>query len=466
MIMDTPENSDGTVFRPGITADVLQAHHIRHVGEYDAEILAGHWQAGVAIPYYTADGGPLIVNGQPFHRLRPDHSKNGAKYLSPAKSGCQLYIPLGQDFSNAKELVIAESEFKALCLAMRSIPAVGLGGFSSGLPGGKMLPALEELLHLHKFETVHFLGDNDTCSNFEFSREAVKLANALTKDCVLKLPRIPVSLPKGIDDVAEHLGDGFTVFWQDAKTKAVKVSPKMDPDSLAVMLLGPELPTLKELPDWKTDHYPRLAALSSHLGPVALDALAREVKANFGTSTEAFKKEAARKKAERETPENEGATPTLDIYFDGQKYFRRSGGGYETLGREDMMLHLRSIGFPHKLAGFSELSPCEVALNRIQTANRIDYAGPFCGRPAGIYRENGLIVLATQGPTIIEPKEGDAAPLLNFFNSLFGDRIDPFFERQVATFMLWLRQGRLALRNYSSILTRTSSRVCWPTRLR
>ena len=95
MIMDTPENSDGTVFRPGITADVLQAHHIRHVGEYDAEILAGHWQAGVAIPYYTADGGPLIVNGKPFHRLRPDHSKNGAKYLSPAKSGYQLYIPLG-----------------------------------------------------------------------------------------------------------------------------------------------------------------------------------------------------------------------------------------------------------------------------------------------------------------------------------------------------------------------------------
>lgn len=316
MIMDTPENSDGTVFRPGITADVLQAHHIRHVGEYDAEILVGHWQAGVAIPYYTADGGPLIVNGQPFHRLRPGHSKNGAKYLSPAKSGCQLYIPLGQDFSNAKELVIAESEFKALCLAMRSIPAVRLGGFSSGLPGGKMLPALEELLHLHKFETVHFLGDDDTCSNFEFSREALKLANALTKDCVLKLPRIPVSLPKGIDDVAEHLGDGFTAFWQDAKTKAVKVSPKMDPDSLAVMLLGPELPTLKELPDWKTDHYPRLAALSSHLGPVALDALAREVKAHFRISTEAFRKEAARKKTERETSENEGATPTLDIYFD------------------------------------------------------------------------------------------------------------------------------------------------------
>lgn len=94
------------------------------------------------------------------------------------------------------------------------------------------------------------------------------------------------------------------------------MSPKMDPDSLAVMLLGPELPTLKELPDWKTDHYPRLAALSSHLGPVALDALAREVKAHFRISTEAFRKEAARKKTERETSENEGATPPLDIYFD------------------------------------------------------------------------------------------------------------------------------------------------------
>ena len=180
---------------------------------------------------------------------------------------------------------------------------------------------------------------------------------------------------------------------------------------------------------------------------MALDALARDVKSHFGISTEAFKKEAARKKAEREIPENEGATPTLDIYFDGQKYFRRSGAGYETLGREDMMLHLRSIGFPHKLAAFSELSPCEVALNQIQTANRIDYAGPFCGRPAGIYRENGLAILAAQGPTIITAKEGDAAPLLTFLRSLFGYRIDPFFDRQITTFMLWLRHARLALKN-------------------
>ena len=40
--MDTPENSNGTVSRPGITADVLKAHRIRHVSEHEAEILAGH----------------------------------------------------------------------------------------------------------------------------------------------------------------------------------------------------------------------------------------------------------------------------------------------------------------------------------------------------------------------------------------------------------------------------------------
>jgi hypothetical protein len=50
MDADTPENSNEAVSRPGIPADVLQAHHVRHVGEYDAEILAGHWQTGVAIP--------------------------------------------------------------------------------------------------------------------------------------------------------------------------------------------------------------------------------------------------------------------------------------------------------------------------------------------------------------------------------------------------------------------------------
>ena len=100
-----------------------------------------------------------------------------------------------------------------------------------------MLPALEELLHLHKFETVHFLGDNDTCWNFEFSREAVKLAKALPNGCILKLPRIGVDLPKGIDDVAEHLGEGFSHFWDQARDAAIPVDRKPDVHRLAVSLL-------------------------------------------------------------------------------------------------------------------------------------------------------------------------------------------------------------------------------------
>ena len=275
----------------------------------------------MAIPYYTADGGPLIVNGQPFHRLRPDHSKNGAKYLSPAKSGCQLYIPLGQDFSDAKELVIAESEFKALCLAMRSIPAVGLGGFSSGLPGGKMLPALEELLHLHKFETVHFLGDNDTCSNFEFSREAVKLAKALPNGCILKLPRIGVDLPKGIDDVAEHLGEGFSHFWDQARDAAIPVDRKPDVHRLAVSLLRRELPTIKADPNWRDRYLPHIISLAAHLDVMACEDLASEVKDQLGIPAgtfrravkEAFKSQQrereSRARASRQQTENHQTEP-------------------------------------------------------------------------------------------------------------------------------------------------------------
>ena len=177
---DTSENSDGTVSRPGITADVLKAHTSAMSAntrpKSSPDIGGREW----LIPYYTAGGEPLIVNGEAFHRLRPDDSKNGAKYLSPAKSGCQLYIPLRQT-SRARRNWSSRSRSSRRF----ALPAKHSGGrpgrILTGLPGGKMLPALEELLRLHKFETVYFLGDNDTCLNFEFSREAVKLAKALPK---------------------------------------------------------------------------------------------------------------------------------------------------------------------------------------------------------------------------------------------------------------------------------------------
>ena len=54
---------------------------------------------------------------------------------------------------------------------------MAVGGISSTVPGGELLPDLRKTLsNWQAIKTVYFLGDADTALNPEFSREAVKLA--------------------------------------------------------------------------------------------------------------------------------------------------------------------------------------------------------------------------------------------------------------------------------------------------
>ena len=135
-----------------------------------------------------------------------------------------------------------------------------------------------------------------------------------------------------------------------------------------------------------------------------------------------------------------------EIYFDGSSYFHPDKTGYKHFGREDTVLHLRYIGFLHRTAHNVELSPCEFALHRLQTEHRVDFAGPFCGRPPGFWKEGTTTILCTQGPTIIEPKQGDASPINFLLTSLFGKGRDPHFNTQLLTFYGWLQHARNALR--------------------
>src|SRR4029077_12805620 len=95
-----------------------------------------------------------------------------------------------------------------------------------------------------------------------------------------------------------------------------------------------------------------------------------------------------------------------------------------------------------------ETTPCEDMLHRMQMMNRVNYAGPFCGRPPGKWKETDVTILATRGPTIIEGKQGDAELMVKFWESLLGKGRDPFFEEQYKTLLGWLKHGRVALRNY------------------
>ena len=147
---------------------------------------------------------------------------------------------------------------------------------------------------------VYFQGDADTCFIFEFSLEAVKLAKALPPGCTLRLPRIPITMPNGIDDVRQKLGDEFLAFWEKIKNTATPVPPKLSPSGkLAASLALQELHPMAMLPN-KDTLMSRLTELASYLGPLALDRLARGVTKEFGHPFKTFCEAAKRRATDRE----------------------------------------------------------------------------------------------------------------------------------------------------------------------
>jgi P4 family phage/plasmid primase-like protien len=91
-----------------------------------------------------------------------------------------------------------------------------------------------------------FLGDTDTTTNFEFSRQAVFLAQALP-GIPIYLPRIPLNEPKGIDDCREVMGTAFRVFFRKQIERSIVVWPKFSALSVAILLLEREQSALSSL---------------------------------------------------------------------------------------------------------------------------------------------------------------------------------------------------------------------------
>ena len=262
------------------------------------------------------------------------------------------------------------------------------------------------------------------------------------------LPRIPLAMPKGIDDVREQEREGFATFWEKVAAAAIEVSDKADPSSLALRLLESEWETIAKQKDI---YLPQLIALGSDfISETSLDELAKRVKATWDTNISAFKSDATKRKHDR-AGKAELSLPTT-FYFDGRRYYRPNKDAFEQISREDAMLNLRAAGYWHRLATGCELTPCEVVLHRVQMEHRVDYAGPICGRPPGLWQESGARILCTRGPAIISATKGDASPLVQFLASLLGKGRDLFFEKQFTTFVGWLLHARDAIRNHEQHL--------------
>ena len=452
------------ISRPGISADMLGRGGIRHVDESEAESLVGYYAAGVVIPYRRLDGSALLTpDGMPFYRLRLDNPKGSARYLSPRDAGAQIYVPPGllDLVKPGCDLAIAEGEFKALALTEAGFPTLGIGGISSACRRDsenevELLPDLADAIARIDPGKVLFCGDNDTALIADFSREALKVASLVAVPVLL--PRIPVNSPhKAADDMRDALGDRFPERWREIVAAAEPVTRDTKPASLALRLLRREHDAIRRLSGDALDRArERLTKLGAHFRDDALtfDGISEIAQAaglsrqTFKAATKAIADKIADDAADARTRELDRITADADamLCFDGRGYWRKElNGEYGQLCREDARLNLGRAGL-NMASRKGRPSEADMALYQIQRQHRVTYAGPLCGRAAGIYSENGHAILVTKSPRWIEPVRGDYPTIEKVVANLFGRAAgDPLAATQAQVFVAWLKLARIAM---------------------
>lgn len=450
---------DATPTRPGITPDTLAAAGIRHVSAAEAKELCGLGVAGLWIPFHDIDGNPVEDGGKPYGRLRLDRPQSDRKYHQQAGTKVHAYIPPKlKDADASSGLVIVEGEFKALALVEAGQAAVGISGFYGWQQGEAIHPDILRAIELTGAARLLFLGDNDTALNYQFSHAAHKLASA--SPIPVLLPRIHLDAPgKGVDDVREVLGARFVDWWRCAVEAASEVDTEGGAGEVAVALLEAEKENLR------AGRFGGMSRVKARRRLINIGAATMRDMAAFeevmvilrdaglfqkGDFVRAVKQ--ARKAAKR--LERANSHEVISRWAtDGKEYFLHRGDVWQPMTRTDCLLTLDAQGMPRIPEQGETRSAAEEALLKIQDKRRVTYAGPLCGRPAGLHEEMGERFLATRSPSIIEGTGNgelqEPSPAYTFFENLLGAKIDPHGPRQLALFFGWVQRARKAIRNHA-----------------
>gem|GEM_PF-4612766 len=181
---------------------------------------------GFEIPYFDpSTGKPMLgSDGKPFRRLRLEHPKNGAKYLSGKGAGIRVYIPRLDPEHAAlldpeRDLLVTEGELKAVASYLAGEPCIGLGGIWNWLESRDDREDGQDKLHrdlvpyLPPGRRVVMVYDSDATDPRKaetFNDCARRFARALTKrNCTLARVDLPSDGDSkvGLDDyLQEHDG--------------------------------------------------------------------------------------------------------------------------------------------------------------------------------------------------------------------------------------------------------------------
>jgi hypothetical protein len=168
-----------------------------------------------------------------LRRTKDVENDGQGKYDQAPGTGTQIYVPKQFPVGHVDILILVEGEFKALSLTENGIPAIGLSGISgwSKKLEDKSRPVLPALIEVIKATTplkIFYMGDNDVAINADFFREVSLFVERLTISEGIQipvfLPRWPLTMKKGVDDVRSVMdADQFLAWWIDVSAKAIPV---------------------------------------------------------------------------------------------------------------------------------------------------------------------------------------------------------------------------------------------------
>lgn len=138
-----------------------------------------------------------------------------------------------------------------------------------------------------------------------------------------------------------------------------------------------------------------------------------------------------------------GTDPASRFFYDGRGFYMDEGAVYVPLPDvASVRRHLKSMGCSGEKDLYG-LLPEEHALNRIQTAQFVSYAGPLAGYRRGLHAMNGgKRVLVTESPAIPNSKAGEWDTLKAVLCGLLADKD----ERQIQTFFGWIKTAYQSLK--------------------
>lgn len=155
---------------------------------------------GVVLPYFEADGSPMLADGLPFARMRrlDDVPKGAAKYVQGAGTGVHVYLCPFVDwlaiFADPKvPLVVTEGEAKAIAACSQGIACIALGGVSSTRDSEtkEFLPGLAGCKWANRVVYICFDSDAATNPDVFAAQEAIRIELSVNRHADVRIVRLP-----------------------------------------------------------------------------------------------------------------------------------------------------------------------------------------------------------------------------------------------------------------------------------